>query len=74
MPKIAFIGAGSTVFAQNLLQDLFTFPELRDATIALMDISQDRLDDTAAIARRVAAAAGADPTIEVTTDRRRALD
>jgi alpha-galactosidase len=74
MPKIAFIGAGSTVFAQNLLQDLFIFPELRDATIALMDISQDRLDDTAAIARRVAADAGASPTIEITTDRRRALD
>jgi alpha-galactosidase/6-phospho-beta-glucosidase family protein/DNA-binding CsgD family transcriptional regulator len=74
MPKIAFIGAGSTVFAQNLLQDLFIFPELRDSTIALMDISQDRLDDTAAIARRVAADAGANPTIEITTDRRRALD
>ena len=28
MAKIVFIGAGSTVFARNLLQDLFTFPEL----------------------------------------------
>ena len=28
MAKIAFIGAGSTVFARNLLRDLFTFPEL----------------------------------------------
>ena len=30
-PKITFIGAGSTVFARNLLRDLFMFPELHDA-------------------------------------------
>jgi len=28
MPKIAFIGAGSTVFAKNLLGDILSFPEL----------------------------------------------
>ncbi len=74
MARIAFIGAGSTVFARNLLQDLFTFPELRESTIALMDIDPDRLADTEAVARRLAAEAGANPTIEATTDRRRALD
>ena len=73
-PRIAFIGAGSTVFARNLLRDLFTFPELHGATIALMDIDAERLADTERVARRVAGAAGASPTIEATTDRRRALD
>jgi alpha-galactosidase len=71
--RIAFIGAGSTVFARNLLQDLFTFPELHDATIALMDINPERLADTEGVAKRLAAAAGAHPTIEATTDLRQAL-
>jgi alpha-galactosidase len=74
MAKIAFIGAGSTVFARALLSDLFTFPELRESTIALMDIDPERLRDTEQVACRVAEEAGASPTIEATTDRRRALD
>ncbi len=73
-PKIAFIGAGSTVFARALLRDLFIFPELRGASIALMDIDPERLAVTELMARCVAAEAGAGATIEATTDRRRALD
>ena len=41
-PKIAFVGAGSTVFARTLLRDLFTFPKLHGSSIALMDIDPDR--------------------------------
>jgi alpha-galactosidase len=74
MPKIAFIGAGSTVFARALLGDIFTFPELHGATISLMDIDPERLASTERVARRVAAAAGVAATFETTTDRRRALD
>ena len=74
MTKIAFIGAGSTVFARNLLQDLFTFPELHGSTIALMDIDSARLADTEAVANRLADIASARPRIEATTDLRRALD
>jgi len=74
MAKITFIGAGSTVFARNLLKDLFTFPELHGSTVRLMDIDADRLRDSETVARRVAAEAGATPTIEATTDRRCALD
>ena len=73
MAKIAFIGAGSTVFARNLLQDLCTFPELHEATISLMDIDPVRLADTEAVANLLAERAGANPTIEVTTDLRQAL-
>ena len=73
-PNIAFIGAGSTVFARALLRDLFTFPELHGARIALMDIDPERLHATEMVARRVANQAGATATIEATTDRRRALD
>ncbi len=73
-PKIAFIGAGSTVFARALLRDLFTFPELRGSTIALMDIDPERLAATESVARRLAGEYGAGAAIEATLDRRRALD
>ncbi len=56
------------------MRDLFTFPELRESHISLMDIDPARLADTEAVARRLAADAGARPTIESTTDRRRSLD
>ncbi len=44
MTKIAFIGAGSYGFTRGLVRDLLTFPLLRDATIALMDINPERLE------------------------------
>lgn len=74
MVKIAFIGAGSTVFARTLLRDILHFPEFQQATIALMDIDPERLHDTEAVAHRVVAQAGARARIEATTERRRALD
>jgi alpha-galactosidase len=74
MPKITFIGAGSTVFARNLLSDIFSFPELGDSTISLYDIDQSRLKTSEIVAHNVARAAEANPRIEATTDRRRALD
>jgi alpha-galactosidase len=74
MPKITFIGAGSTVFAKNLLGDILSFPELAESTVSLHDIDAERLRTTEIVARKVAQATGACPTIEVTTDRRAALD
>jgi alpha-galactosidase len=73
MAKIAFIGAGSTVFAKNLLGDILSFPELADSTIRLMDINPERLHTTQLVAERIARAVGAHPTIETTLDRRTAL-
>jgi len=74
MAKIAFIGAGSTVFARNLLNDIFSFPELGESTISLFDIDKQRLKTSEIVARNVANSAEASPIIEATTDRRRALD
>ena len=73
MPKITFIGAGSTVFAKNLLGDILSFPELAGATIALHDIDAERLETTALVARKLAHTLGVSPTVEVTTDRQQAL-
>lgn len=74
MPKITFIGAGSTVFAKNLLGDIFTFPELANSTISLFDIDAERLRISERVARALATSMGAGPRIEATTDRRQALD
>jgi alpha-galactosidase len=74
MPTITFLGAGSTVFARNLLGDIFSFPELAHATIRLMDIDPERLRTSEVVAHKVAEFFGAKPKIEATLDRRRALD
>ncbi|MCU0501832.1 MAG: alpha-glucosidase/alpha-galactosidase [Anaerolineae bacterium] len=74
MPKITFIGAGSTVFARNLLGDILSYPELAESTIALHDIDPERLRTTQVVAGRIAEALGVHPTIEATLDRRAALD
>lgn len=74
MTKITFIGAGSTVFAKNLLGDILSFPELAGSTIHLMDIDPERLRTSEIVAHRVADFFGAKPRIEATLDRRRALD
>ena len=46
MAKITFMGAGSTVFAKNVLGDAMLTPCLHDAEIALYDIDADRLDES----------------------------
>ncbi|MEU7740623.1 alpha-glucosidase/alpha-galactosidase [Nonomuraea sp. NPDC049158] len=72
-PKIAFIGAGSVVFTQGLLADLFAFAELKEARIALHDIDAERLSTATAAARHIAAERGASPRITAHADRREAL-
>jgi len=74
MTKITFIGAGSTVFAKNLLGDILSFPELADSTISLMDIDPVRLKTTETVAHKMADFFDAKPKIEATLDRRAALD
>jgi len=74
MPKIVFLGAGSTVFARNLLGDILSYPELADATIALYDIDAERLETTRLVGERLASAVGAHPKIEAYLDRKAALD
>ena len=70
MAKISFLGAGSTVFAKNLLGDILSFPELADSTIALHDIDPDRLRTSEIVAHKIADTLGVSPTIEATLDRR----
>lgn len=46
MPKITFLGAGSTVFAKNVLGDSMLTPALAESTIALYDIDPKRLEES----------------------------
>jgi alpha-galactosidase len=75
MPKIAFIGAGSTVFTRNLIGDVVRFPALADSTtFSLMDIDRERLETSELVARSLIDGAGAGAQVESTLDRREALD
>ena len=49
MAKITFMGAGSTVFARNVIGDSMCSPVLRDAEFALYDIDGQRLSESAEI-------------------------
>ena len=46
MRKITFLGAGSTVFARNVLGDCMSSEVLRDCEIALYDIDAQRLKES----------------------------
>jgi alpha-galactosidase len=75
VPRIAFIGAGSTVFTRNLVGDVLGLPELRDTTtFALMDIDAERLRISQVVAERLVEAHGSRAQVEATLDRRAALD
>ena len=49
--KITFMGAGSTVFAKNVLGDVMCVPSLRECEIALYDIDPDRLSQSELMVR-----------------------
>ncbi len=54
MPKIALIGAGSTVFAKRLIGDILLTPELADSVqFALHDIDKERLRTSEIVAKRI---------------------
>lgn len=74
MPKITFLGAGSTVFAQNLMGDILSFPELADSTISLHDIDTERLKTSEVVAHKVAETLGVNPKIVASTDRKKSLE
>jgi len=73
MTKIAFIGAGSLEFTQDLVRDILTFPLLRDAHIALMDINAERLEFAKTSIGKIIAAGNYPATVTATLDRVEAL-
>ena len=74
MAKIVFIGAGSTVFAKNLMVDILTYDVLKESELILHDIDEERLKTSEIVAHKVADMLNAKPTIKSTLNRREALD
>lgn len=53
MTKITFMGAGSTIFAKNVLGDCMCTESLRESEIALYDIDADRLRESYTLLSRL---------------------
>ncbi len=64
MPRITFMGAGSTVFAKNVLGDSMMTPALAESTIALYDIDAIRLQESAAMLEAINRGNGSKARIE----------
>ncbi len=71
--KIAFIGAGSTVFMKNIIGDALHHAALSSAVVALMDIDPQRLAESEIVARKIIATLGVKASIETHADQKRAL-
>ncbi|WP_261304154.1 alpha-glucosidase/alpha-galactosidase [Paenibacillus andongensis] len=73
MSKITFLGAGSTVFAKNVLGDCLHTPALQGFEIALFDIDHERLQDSANMLNNIKKTSGSTSVIKAYTDRKEAL-
>jgi len=73
MTRITFIGAGSLGFTRKLVRDILTFPLLRDATLALMDVDPERLEFSRRSIQRIIDLGNYPARVEATLDRAEAL-
>lgn len=73
MPKIAFLGAGSTVFARNILGDCLLSEALRESEFALFDIDPQRLKDSEMMLNNLNKNTGGYGKVVAYTDRKEAL-
>jgi alpha-galactosidase len=74
MAKIAFIGAGSFGFTRGLVRDVLTFERLKDSTLALMDVDDERLEYSTRAVDRIIKEGKYPAKVIATKDRARALD
>lgn len=74
MTRIAFIGAGSTIFMKNIVGDALLTPALSDSHFALMDIDPARLAESEALANAMIRGRRGGATVSAHADRRAALD
>ena len=72
--KITFIGAGSTVFARNLLGDCLLSDKLNDYEIALYDIDETRLEESFVIIKAMRDKYNKTVTVNKYTDPRLAFE
>src|SRR5579875_3054403 len=73
MPYITILGAGSTVFARQLMTDILYIEGLDEGCFALVDIDEARLDLARQIAERLVAKSGKRWSVRASTKRRELL-
>lgn len=73
MSKITFIGAGSTVFAKNVLGDCMQTPTLQGFELALFDIDPVRLKDSENMLNNIKKTSGSTCVVKSYGDRKEAL-
>ena len=73
MPKVTFIGAGSAVFARQLITDILAIEGLDQGLFALVDIDPTRLGLARRIAERLVELTGRRWRVEASTDRMEVL-
>ena len=69
MPKVTFVGAGSAVFARQLITDILAVDGLDDGTFALVDVDPARLELARRIAERLVELSGKRWSVSASTDR-----
>lgn len=73
MSKVTFVGAGSAVFAFEIITDLLLTPALEGGVFALVDIDAERLERVHQIAEKAIALTGSNWRVEASTDRRQVI-
>lgn len=73
MSKITFLGAGSTVFAKNVLGDCMLTESLSGFELALFDIDGERLRDSEQMLQNLKQTTGSTCCVQACTDRKEAL-
>jgi alpha-galactosidase len=69
MPKVTLVGAGSAVFARQVITDILAVDGLDRGVFALVDIDPVRLDLARRIAERLVEVTGKSWTVEASTER-----
>jgi alpha-galactosidase len=69
MPKVTFVGAGSTVFARQLITDILAIEGLNEGAFALVDIDATRLELARQIAERLVELSGKRWSVTASTER-----
>jgi alpha-galactosidase len=70
MPYITILGAGSSMFARQLMTDILQIEGLNEGCFALVDIDQKRLELAQQIAERLIARSGKRWSVRASTERR----
>ncbi|MBS3994892.1 MAG: alpha-glucosidase/alpha-galactosidase [Alkaliphilus sp.] len=74
MSKICFLGAGSTIFAKNVLGDCIYTEDIKDLNIVLHDIDEKRLEESRALISHIIKTSGrSDVTLSCNLNRKEAL-